>query len=404
VHIKINIERAYKYFDKATLFFLCALIFFIPISNAAIQICVSLTILSFIGATITKKLKNIPKTALDIPLLAFFIFLCFSVIFSINPHKSLISLILKNFEWFLLFFIVVATLNTKKRINVFLKVLFFSALCVAIDGLTQQIFGHDLFRGQAFQERISASFRHYNDFAAYLGVMFPITISLYVCNENKLRPYFIFLSVLLGYCLVMTLSRGGYFTTFIGINFIVFFSLIKLKSLNYKKLAINLLIFINLLVLTMVIGIYNLRLDLIIERLRISGGAGRNGIWEYATLLIKARPFFGYGMGSFMGLFSQLNKSISPTYAHNCYLQMLVESGLFGLLSFLAIVFVFFKTTLKTVIKNNDFLLLGVSSGILVFLIHAGFDTHFYSMQLSDFFWIILGLAIAMVKNGPVEI
>lgn len=397
-------EGAYKYFDRATLFFLCVLIFFIPISNAAIQISVSLTILAFIGATISKRFKNIPNTDLNIPLLVFFIFLCLSVVFAVNPQKSLISLLKKNLEWFLLFFIMVATLNTEKRIKIFLEVLFFSALCVAVDGLTQQINGRDLFRGHVFQQRISASFNHYNDFAAYLGILLPMTISLYVFKENKLKVYFIFLSLLFGYCLIMTLSRGGYFTTFIGINFIVFFSLTKLKFINYKKLAINLLIFLNLLVLIIIIGIYKLPLDLIIERLRISGGAGRNGLWQYAILLIKTRPILGHGLGSFMGLFSKLNQSIAPTYAHNCYLQMGTEIGVLGLMSFLSIIFVFFKKSIRTIVKNNDFFLLGIISGILSFLIYAGFDTHFYSMQLSDFFWIMLGLAIAMGKYGPVEI
>jgi O-antigen ligase len=114
--------------------------------------------------------------------------------------------------------------------------------------------------------------------------------------------------------------------------------------------------------------------------------------------------FFGYGPGSFMEVFRNYNSLLTPTYAHNCYLQMLLEIGSLGLLAFFSIISVFFGTVFKVIIKNNDFLLLGITSGILAYLIHAGFDTHFYSMQLSDFFWIMLGLAIAIKRIGPIEI
>jgi putative inorganic carbon (HCO3(-)) transporter len=274
-----------------------------------------------------------------------------------------------------------------------------------MDGIFQQVMGYDLFRGHIYQNRMSASFNHYNNFAGYLEVLFPISISLYVFDQKQYKLSFSILSALLGYCLIMTLSRGGYFATFVACNFMLFFCIFKLKSVNYRRLTIGLLFFLNALIIFLIIGILKLPLDLIIERLHMqAGGRLHGGIWSYAFSIFKSRPFLGHGPGSFMLIISKLKTNLSPTYAHNCYLQMLAEIGIFGLISFLLIIVIFFKNTIKSIIRKNDFLLLGFLSGILAYLIHSGFDTHLYSMQLSDFFWIILGLTIAIKRYGLINI
>ena len=404
MHINIKMENTHKYFDKAAMFFLCALIFFLPISKAAIQITVSLSILAFLGVLITNKFRNFPKTELNVPFLIFFVFVALSVVFAADFKTSLITFLKKYLEWFLLFFIVVATLNTKKRIKIFLTVLSISAACVALDGIFQQIFGFDLFRQHIYENRISASFNHYNDFAGYLAALLPIPLCLYLF-ENKRNKLSALLLVLLGYCLIMTLSRGGYLASFVIFNFLLVFSILKLKGINHRKIVIILIVFVNIAVLVSIIGIYKLPLDLVIERMRIEGsGRLSGGIWTLAISIFKSRPILGYGPGSFMLELGKINSYLMPTYAHNCYLQMLAEIGILGLASFIFIILRFSKMAVASIVKNNDFLLLGIFSGLLAYLVHAAFDTHFYSMQLSDFFWLMLGLAFAVVRVGPVEI
>ncbi|MDD2653607.1 MAG: O-antigen ligase family protein [Candidatus Omnitrophica bacterium] len=405
MEFKIDINKIYNSFDMATLFSLCALIFFLPISKASIQIFVSLSILCFFATLITKKLQNFHKTELDIPLFIFFICLCLSVIFAVDFRTSLITLIKKYAEWFLLFFAIVTTLNTKKRIKIFLIILLLSAISVCFDGIYQQITGADLFRGHNYDYKMSASFNHYNNFAGYLGVLLPLTLCLSICGKDKKnRLIFGFITILLGYCLIMTLSKGGCSASLLACILILPFCFLKLKLKKLPRITLEigiLLILATLFIIQVTIPKY-----WISERIPSVAGwnAGRFGIWHYAFLLFKDRPWLGYGPGSFMTEHIKINPSLLPTYAHNCYLQMLVEIGVIGLASFLLIIAVFLKTTLKHVLKNRDFLLLGVACGLFAYLLHASIDTHFYSMQLSDFFWIMIGLAIAIAKNGPIEI
>jgi len=381
---------------------------------------VSLTILSFLGASISKKFKNFPKTELNIPILIFFTSLCLSVIFALDFKPAVTTLFKKNLEWFLLFFVVIATLNSKKRIKVFLGILLFSAFVVALDGIYQQKTGSDLFRNHLFNNKMTASFNHQNDYAGYLGVLLPLSICLSFYKKKSFKVFFGFFSILLGYCLVMTASRGGWMSVFLALIFLVFFSLFKTK--NKKSVVASFLILVLLLSLFSFFSSAILPehtqypWSTTLQRL----DSGRRFMWGVTSLMIKENnPLFGMGLGSFMTVYLPYREKYTgipepkiigyaykppvPIYAHNCYLQLTAETGIFGLLSFLAIIILFFKKTITTFNKNKDFLLLGLISGILAYLIHAGIDTHLYSMQLSDFFWIMLGLVIAIIKIGPIE-
>lgn len=399
----INLQKMGQISELLTVVFLCILIFFLPISKAAVQIFVSLTILALIGSLAFNKLNNFPKTELNFPLLAFFISLCLSVLFSTDFKSSLITLLKKNIEWFLLFFAVVTSLNSKKRITVFLWVLFFSSLLVCSDGIFQQVIGKDFLRRRFFEYKMTASFEHYNDFAGYIEVLLPFSLSCLLASGEKYKFFFGFLTFFLSYCFIMTMSRMGFVAVFIGMIFYILYVFSNFKMINFKKIVIILLILCLVFSVFIFIAFKMLPYHWLSERSTITG-SGRLGIWKDSLIFLKTRPIFGVGIGNFMQQFKKMNPNINPTYAHNCYLQIMEEAGIVGLLSFLSVLIIFFMKTLKAAKKNNDILLLGILTGILIFLIHASFDTHFYSMQLSDFFWLMFGLAFAIAKVGPIEV
>jgi O-antigen ligase len=80
-----------------------------------------------------------------------------------------------------------------------------------------------------------------------------------------------------------------------------------------------------------------------------SGGVGdaRGGIWRDAILLVRASPLLGCGFGAFESAFLRY-KTVAPMhsveFAHNDYLQCLIETGVLGLASLL----LFFGTHAKS--------------------------------------------------------
>lgn len=67
------------------------------------------------------------------------------------------------------------------------------------------------------------------------------------------------------------------------------------------------------------------------------GLSARTGIWDKAIEMVKERPFIGYGCKTFATL-------IGDRHAHNMYLQIMLQSGLFG--------FAFMLNYVRAAIRN----------------------------------------------------
>ena len=120
------------------------------------------------------------------------------------------------------------------------------------------------------------------------------------------------------------------------------------------------------------------------------------GAWK----MIKENPILGKGLGTFMDHVSQYTNNFGAYYAHNCYLQIWAESGVFSLLCFIIFLGYIFYRCLWLIChiqaSVNFYLLIGLTASLLGFLINSFFDVHLYSFQLSFLFWTILGITMAL--------
>ena len=133
------------------------------------------------------------------------------------------------------------------------------------------------------------------------------------------------------------------------------------------------------------------------------GGSGRRKYWQEAFNIIKDYPFFGIGVNAY-SLVGARYKISWGGYPHNCYLQIASEIGIPGLFSFLFILFVLFRRSIRALSSIDDiflrFLLLGALSAYGAFLVQSFFDTFFYSVQLGTLMWIFMGLIVAIQRLG----
>ena len=122
--------------------------------------------------------------------------------------------------------------------------------------------------------------------------------------------------------------------------------------------------------------------------------------------MIKENPFLGKGLGTFMDYYKKHKIPGDETiyYAHNCYLQIWAETGIFGLLSFLLFVGSVLCRRIKAIKVNSlpwqSSVLLGLISAVFGFLVHSFFDTNLYSLQLAVLFWFMLGLAVSITHSS----
>ena len=149
--------------------------------------------------------------------------------------------------------------------------------------------------------------------------------------------------------------------------------------------------------------------------------SGRIAIWKSSLVFAVEHPW-GVGLGNFLTSFSprtnnesyaQLGDQVNERYnlpakyvsAHSLYLQILVETGIAGLVIFLGFwvcVLKYFWHFIRHYEKKEDFLVYFVAQAILMvlwILAAAFFDITLFNDKVLMFFLINLGLAGVIVKR-----
>lgn len=404
-------EKIVAIVDRCAVFFFAVLIFFLPISNAAIESCFGFIYLCFIIRCVFKRptrkeIKEFFTNRINLSLLIFYLAAASSMLVSGSLiAKSFHSWFFKWGEGVLLFYFAQVFIK-KEQVKPLLTVFLASCLLVSIDGTYQKIFGYDFIRNFKLFKINSgaprATFAHYNDFAAYLAVMLFVAFGLLI-SFKKILPRLILISaaVLMLTNLFFTYSRGGWLS-FILVSAFLMFSFIGRKA----KIAI--------LCFSLIFLLGAISLPFARERLGYSfskvGDANRFNMWKICLLMYKESPFVGKGIGLFMDhnndpkYFDNMGGITFETtqYAHNCYLQMLAEMGLLGLVSFFWFVGEIIFRSYRIIVRKRNFLFAGIFCSLLVFLIHSFFDTQFYSLKLSTLFWLIAAfLGVYVLRESP---
>lgn len=129
-------------------------------------------------------------------------------------------------------------------------------------------------------------------------------------------------------------------------------------------------------------------------------------IWHSALHLAAERPLHGVGMKNFriachdpqLGLPKDV-KMRCATHPHNIYLEFLVESGVPGLLLFIALVASWARRLLQGWREDpNNVWLLGPALALFVFLFPISTGSSFFSNWFGGIFWLCLGWALAAVR------
>ncbi len=424
--------------DSAIRFFIYVLIFWLPYSPAVVETCVVFCIVlwtfkryfMFKNAKESKcmniikdrlicfvrKFQPVPSP-INIPV-ALFLFFCIVSIFRSNYFiQSFHGFFTKICEWFIVYFLIIeafgnniflystkyknnsrALLKAKRQVYIAIGIFVFTSLATAIDALLQFLVLHkDIFfgRGLAFGNRATAGFKTPNGLGAYLAVAIPITMSLVVLKGKRARYRILNIATLIIMicALYLTFSRGAWLGILVGI-----LVLSLLFTYSMKKAVVSWGVLLSGLFFLVFLGINNPNFI----NNRRNTIQWRLGVWEDSLKMVKERPLFGRGINTFMREFEayRRDKGCDPTYAHNSYLQLLVETGIAGLLTFLYVLWSLFRSVIDKIkykYCNNEemkVISIGLTAGLAAFLVHSFFDNHMYCLQLSVYFWVLAGFVV----------
>jgi len=389
-------EKAVVILDKSIEYLLYLMIFFIPISIAAIEIIFTISLFLFFFKKILNPNFKFFKNSTHIFLLLFFGFCALSFFNSgIYFAKSLKALFAKWLEYILIFILVEDTLNTSRRVRNAIIVILLTAGLISLDALFQQFKGIDFIRHRPLyrpllRAYVSASFKTQNGLAAYLLpsiILVNILLFFQLIREKKYYILYLLFSLYLlsTTVFILTECRGAWLGFILGLFLWAFLS-------RDKKSLLSICVFIAILILMPASKIR------ITETFKPAGDAGRFAIWHSGIDMIKENPFLGKGLGTYMDHFRQYGTIRKVYYAHNCYLQIWAEAGIFSLISFLLFAGSILYKGVRVFKKNSDILLGGIICVIVGLLVHMFFEVHLYSLQLATLSWFMLGLTMAKIN------
>lgn len=372
------------------------------------------------------KIKKLVFSKYFLVISLFFISLLLSTIFSINFNFSLAGVYkryqgLDSYVYYLIFFILVLfylksdTNKFKERIRRLILALVSASFLVSLYGVAQK-FGFDFVNWSdpaIITGRATSTLGQPNFLASYLLLIIPLSLYL-IFKSKKLLLRFSFIIVLLFnlLCLFFTGSRGGGLGILGALLLALILYFYYCKKKIAKKIFENKILIISSFLVIIFIIFFIFKLDDSFTT-RIKNGfdlksgsvAARIYFWQAGWDAFKKRPFLGYGpetQGEVLVRYYQKDWAIYgavndyPDRAHNFILDILLTTGILGLITFLSLLYIFFSQALKIFKSNSEyssltFFLLIAISGYLISLLFS------FSIVITNiYFWLYLAIILAL--------
>lgn len=422
-----------KIIDKL-LFFLIAFLPFQLALNLAPDVDLAsarILILAVFGLWVLKSLASKRLQISFHPTTFFILFFLFLSLLSLTqgvPLERGLRKILVFVSCFPLYFLVTGIL-TREKVKTVVKVMVFSSLGLAVIGLvqffSQFLFGIEpvyqfwarlvapIFLGKTFTAAILANpswlvnvggktflratslFPDPHIFSFYLGLVIPLAFGLLLFYKKHKGL------LVTGFCLLLvaqllTFSRGGYLGLFVALPLVIL--------LLWKTFTLKARVFVAVFVLASLIVVFTLGSPIIgrigsIFNIREPSSFGRLLIWSKALDIFRDRPFLGVGIGGYSKIIDPTASYRAPIYAHNTYLDIAVEMGIFALIAWLGIFLATLGGLWKTLRKKElRVLSVGLMGSLVWFSVHALTDTPIFSPRILPMLMIVLGLSVVITK------
>jgi len=350
-------------------------------------------------------LKGIPGNSysilLHLPLIAFLILSALSLFWTINVNETLGELY-KLVFYALLYYLAASYLKAKDVEKLIIAVLIIGTF-IALLGILLFL----LIKSQ----RIISVFNNPNPFGMYLAMLSLTGMGIYFHgNKNKWLAISL---VIITSALVLTGSRGSLLAY--AVAFPLVFLFISRNQL-FDKLCQSLILFLIIALSVFIISyaapwIQNMgfntgALNQIVIRdssIGSSSVVGRLSFWQVAWNMAMAHPYTGLGLGTYHLAYNsfRIDDKWWSMFAHNNYLQIWAETGIFALLSFLVFFFLFYIFAINGIrTAHKDGLYRGLLAACLAFLLHTFIDFTWNMPTVTIMFWVFLGSITALQSNN----
>ncbi len=282
-----------------------------------------------------------------------------------------------------------------------------AGLVIAPIGLREKVVAYSALKNPTW--RIFATFFNPNPLGGFFAMAVPLAVSAALASAQRWHRVLWGAAVLLLLlALLPTYSKGAAVGLIVAMA--IYLVLMARASANSRRnLRIVLLAFgvAAVLALGAVAGSSSLR-----DRLSgMFGGRSASNMfriltWKGTLEMAADHPWLGVGPGAFKHAFPRYAITGYVEAAHENYLQIVSEQGVFGAGAFLWLVGAVLFTGRRALARAPDaagrLLAIGALCSIVVLLVHSLFDYDWYIGAINLYFWLLAGLLAHQAHGRPV--
>lgn len=351
--------------------------------------------------TIARGRTGFQTAAFNVFLVLFVICVFLSEVFSIMPADSL-----RFFGYYLTGFmmvlVLVLTLRTKKEISELLSIVLVGLTIAGLYGIYQYIIKvpvnpawMDLDMNQGSMTRVFSFYNNPNDFAEIILIFVPFYFAMaFNAKQMLTKLFFLAASVPVLLSILLTQARGAWVAIALAAVVYVFFQEKRLIPLGIL-LAVAAVPFLP----------HSILMRLRSFNIADSSFQTRINIWKTVIPILKDYWFTGLGLGNDTLLlvsknyYIYLSKGSIPSHSHNVFLQLWLETGFPGIVTFLGFILTTVKKSIRSVVQSKDkfirnILIAGLASltGILA---DGMVEYIWFDRRVMLFFWAVTGIILS---------
>ena len=353
-----------------------------------------------------KKSEDHHRSPVFILTWAYMVFIVLGTVSALDSNMGLqIGLI--NLSYLMAVVTIGKGLKSQRNLIGFLGVMMFMAGLSCLFGLYQYVVGVEVDPAWVDEElfdtvstRVYSFFGNPNVFGLYLVLMAPIAFAL----TFGLRHWFlrlvsagIFAASILN--IGLTLSRGSMIAIVVAMAIMLVF--MDLHFLILGLLSVPLIPFVlpqSIIERLMSIG-----------NMQESSSAYRVSIYMASMNMVRDFLIGGLGMGGFNEVYFTYAFSASKAFhAHNTFLMVLLEHGIFGFIIFMVLLVVWVKDMMSAVFITDNrlykYLLLAFVGGIAGCSVQGLVEHIWHNYDVMFFYWLIMLLGSGLASMARKEV
>jgi putative inorganic carbon (HCO3(-)) transporter len=367
--------------------------------------------------------KEINRNLLVHPVsLVCFLMLVWSFLTSLTGTMLLVSLksLLMKLWFFAGFYLLAAEIFSKReKIKTYFLAYFLGMIPVLIFFLLR-MWKAGIFNQKDAYAAIWPIFNDHTSFGAALAFCIPVIIYLLTSKmtSKMLRVILLFMLIIFFAAFIFSYSRAAWLS--LAVAFV--FAAIVLLRISWK------LVFIitGVLIFILIMSWTNLMIRLNENKQESSGNIGRHlqsivnirsdvsnmerlNRWKSALRMFREKPLLGWGPATYQFHYAPYQHAsektiISTNYgeggnAHSEYLSSLIDSGVPGLVFYVALLIITIIKGMKILGHAEDkdlrMLILALMAGLITYIIHGGLNNFLDTDKISALFWGIIASIVA---------